>query len=162
MTGRPVWTQLDYARAVACEFAAALKQADPASYEVLVSAARGIGQGWIVPAPDAVTPGERITTREASELLQGVPESTIRYWVNDPTVPVWRQYGGLDPRELLAWQASKRQQDKDRAALAAELGEKYKAGATIRDLQDETGRSADYVVTLLREAGVVLRRRGHR
>lgn len=161
MTGGAAWTQLDYARAIAVEALAALREADPGRYEVLVRAAENIGQAWVRPHPGGVPPGERISTREASRLLH-VPESTIRGWVHDPGVPVWRQYGGLDPGELLAYQASKRRQDQGRVRLAAELAEKYSAGATIRELQEDTGRSAAYVITLLREAGVVLRRRGHR
>lgn len=155
------WTQLDLARAVAVEFAAALKRADPARYEALVRAAHQIGQGWICPGRGEVPPGERISTREASELLQ-VPESTIRRWAADPTVPVWRLHGGLDRHELRAYQASLRAQGQDRHRQASELAGLYERGATLRDLQEHTGRSASYVVGLLREAGVTLRRRGHR
>lgn len=161
MTPAGAWTQLDLARAVAVEFAAALKQADPARYEVLVRAARELRQGWIEPRPDAVPPGERLTTRQASERLH-IPESTIRNWNADSGIPVWRQYGGYDPQELLAHQASKRVQSQERRELGEELAEMYKQGASLRDLQEHTGRSADYVVSVLRDADVVLRRRGHR
>lgn len=155
------WTQLDLARAVACEFAAALKQADPTRYEVLARAAEGIGQGWVVSRPDDVPPGERLSYRQASERFH-IPESTLRRWANDPTVPVRRLYGGLDPHEVGAYRASRRTVSQERRDLADQLAGRYRAGASLRDLAEDIDRSPDFVVKLLGEAGVVLRRRGHR
>lgn len=164
MTVRPGdWTQLDIARAIAREALDALRKRDPDEYERLVriATAEPLCQSWVRPRAGEAKPGERISTRAASELLH-VPESTIRAWASDPQVPVWRQYGGFDPQELLAHKASKIRQDQDRAALATRLAGKYEAGATIAELANEIGRSDSYVVTLLRESGVTLRRRGHR
>ena len=164
MTVRPGdWTQLDIARAIAREALDALREVAPERYAkmVRIATAEPLCQSWVRPRAGEVTPGERISTRAASELLH-IPEATIRAWASNPQVPVWRQYGGFDPQELLAHKASKVRQDQDRAALAAQLGEKYTAGATIAELAEEIGRSGGYVVTLLREADVTLRRRGHR
>ncbi len=47
-----------------------------------------------------------------------------------------------------------------RAQLSDELREKYVAGASIRDLANETGRSYGFVHRLLVDAGVELRGRG--
>lgn len=49
---------------------------------------------------------------------------------------------------------------RERDRIAARLAQRYLAGATLRDLADETGRSFGWVRTLLLEAGVVLRTRG--
>ncbi|MGH3813917.1 MAG: helix-turn-helix domain-containing protein [Pseudonocardiaceae bacterium] len=49
---------------------------------------------------------------------------------------------------------------RERDKIRAELREGYLAGATIRDLVEQTGRSFGFVRTLLGEAGVVLRERG--
>ena len=48
----------------------------------------------------------------------------------------------------------------ERARIAARLQQRYEAGATIRGLATETGRSFGWVRTLLLEEGVVLRTRG--
>lgn len=49
---------------------------------------------------------------------------------------------------------------RERDRIAAQLRQRYQAGATIRDLAAETGRSFGWVRTLLLEAQVVLRTRG--
>ncbi len=49
---------------------------------------------------------------------------------------------------------------RERDKIRAELREGYLAGATIRDLVEQTGRSFGFVRTLLCEAGVVPRGRG--
>ena len=48
----------------------------------------------------------------------------------------------------------------DRNKLAADLKRRYTAGASIRDLASETGRSYGFVHRMLSEAGVTLRGRG--
>ncbi|GGT05059.1 hypothetical protein GCM10010206_79210 [Streptomyces cinerochromogenes] len=48
----------------------------------------------------------------------------------------------------------------DRAALGKELRKRYEAGASIRDLIRETGRSYGFLHRLLDEAGVTFRGRG--
>ncbi len=48
----------------------------------------------------------------------------------------------------------------DRAELGSRLSEKYLAGASIRDLASETGRSYGFVHRMLVDSGVQLRRRG--
>ena len=48
----------------------------------------------------------------------------------------------------------------DRTAAANQLATSYRAGASIRHLAAETGRSYWQVRTLLLQAGVVLRPRG--
>ncbi len=48
----------------------------------------------------------------------------------------------------------------DREALTATLSTKYTAGASIRDLAAETGRSYGFVHRILKDGGVDLRRRG--
>jgi predicted transcriptional regulator len=48
----------------------------------------------------------------------------------------------------------------DRNKLAADLKRRYTAGASIRDLASETGRSYGFVHRMLSEAGVALRGRG--
>lgn len=164
MTVRPGdWTQLDIARAIAREALAELRKRDPQCYEKLVriATAKPLCQGWVAPPPGEVPRGERVTDHQASAET-GVPASTIRAWASDPRVPVWRQYGGYDLQEIHAVLASKRLQDEDRAELAKELAKRYNAGETIAEIAEDIGRSEHYVVTLLREADVVLRRRGHR
>ncbi|MCP2337353.1 helix-turn-helix domain-containing protein [Actinomadura rupiterrae] len=47
-----------------------------------------------------------------------------------------------------------------RQALREVLRERYEAGATIRQLQDATGRSYGSIHLLLKEAGVTFRSRG--
>lgn len=47
-----------------------------------------------------------------------------------------------------------------RAQLAAELRQKYEAGAAIRELAVESGRSFGFVNTLLKESGATIRSRG--
>ena len=47
-----------------------------------------------------------------------------------------------------------------RESLATELAEKYRGGASIRDLAAEVGRSYGFVHRLLLEHGVTLRGRG--
>lgn len=47
-----------------------------------------------------------------------------------------------------------------RDALASELTSKYRAGASIRELAEGSGRSYGFVHRLLSEAGVELRGRG--
>lgn len=48
----------------------------------------------------------------------------------------------------------------DRAALAAALGKRYTAGASIRELAASSGRSYGFVHRLLTESGQPLRGRG--
>ncbi len=48
----------------------------------------------------------------------------------------------------------------DRTKLAADLKRKYTAGASIRELAAETGRSYGFVHRILAESGVTLRGRG--
>lgn len=48
----------------------------------------------------------------------------------------------------------------DRAKLADELTKRYVAGASIRELADETGRSFGFVHKILTENEVTLRSRG--
>ncbi len=48
----------------------------------------------------------------------------------------------------------------DRAKLADELAERYAAGASIRALAEETGRSYGFVHRILSESDVPLRGRG--
>lgn len=47
-----------------------------------------------------------------------------------------------------------------RERAAADLATKYEAGASIRTLADQTGRSYGLIRQLLEEAGVTLRPRG--
>ncbi len=47
-----------------------------------------------------------------------------------------------------------------RETLAAELAEKYRGGASIRDLAADVGRSYGFVHRVLLEHGVTLRGRG--
>lgn len=47
-----------------------------------------------------------------------------------------------------------------RTRLAAELRQRYEAGASIRSIADETGRSYGFVQGLLKETGAPLRGRG--
>ena len=47
-----------------------------------------------------------------------------------------------------------------REALASELAEKYRDGASIRDLAAEVGRSYGFVHRVLLEHGVTMRGRG--
>ena len=48
----------------------------------------------------------------------------------------------------------------DRTRLAADLKAKYEAGASIRGLAEETGRSYGFVHRILTESGTALRGRG--
>ena len=48
----------------------------------------------------------------------------------------------------------------DREALSKDLVEKYKSGASIRDLAAETSRSYGFIHRILKDAGVELRGRG--
>lgn len=48
----------------------------------------------------------------------------------------------------------------DRAQLAGQLAEKYEAGASIRMLAEETGRSYGFIHRILSESEVPLRGRG--
>lgn len=48
----------------------------------------------------------------------------------------------------------------DREQLKATLRKKYEAGATVRQLHEETGRSFGAIQRLLLEAGVTMRPRG--
>lgn len=48
----------------------------------------------------------------------------------------------------------------DRDKLAADLKNKYEAGASIRVLAEETGRSYGFVHRILSESGATLRGRG--
>lgn len=48
----------------------------------------------------------------------------------------------------------------DRSTLSDQLKRKYEAGASIRALADETGRSYGFVHRILSESGVSLRGRG--
>lgn len=48
----------------------------------------------------------------------------------------------------------------DRTALAGQLTERYTAGASIRALAAETGRSYGFVHRVLSESGTTLRSRG--
>lgn len=48
----------------------------------------------------------------------------------------------------------------DRAKLGGQLRERYLAGASIRELANDTGRSYGFVHRLLVDSGVELRRRG--
>lgn len=48
----------------------------------------------------------------------------------------------------------------ERQALSAELADKYRAGASIRELAASTGRSYGFVHRVLTEADVDLRGRG--
>lgn len=47
-----------------------------------------------------------------------------------------------------------------RSQLAAQLRQRYEAGASIRSIADETGRSYGFVQGLLKETGAALRGRG--
>ncbi|WP_435173770.1 helix-turn-helix domain-containing protein [Actinacidiphila sp. bgisy145] len=47
-----------------------------------------------------------------------------------------------------------------RQTLAADLKKKYEAGTDLRELAEETGRSYGAIHRLLKESGVVFRRRG--
>lgn len=49
---------------------------------------------------------------------------------------------------------------KDRKKLASQLREKYEAGASIRDLASQMGRSYGFVHRILVDDGVELRGRG--
>ena len=48
----------------------------------------------------------------------------------------------------------------DRAELGRRLRERYQAGASIRELAAETGRSYGFIHRILVDNGVQLRRRG--
>jgi predicted transcriptional regulator len=48
----------------------------------------------------------------------------------------------------------------ERTKLASDLKKKYAAGASIRALAEETGRSYGFVHRMLSESGVALRGRG--
>ena len=48
----------------------------------------------------------------------------------------------------------------DREALAATIREQYEAGASIRQLAQQTGRSYGFIHRILVDAGVQLRGRG--
>ncbi|HET7899781.1 MAG TPA: helix-turn-helix domain-containing protein [Candidatus Nanopelagicales bacterium] len=48
----------------------------------------------------------------------------------------------------------------ERDKLAVDLKKKYTAGASIRDLAEQTGRSYGFVHRVLSESGVALRGRG--
>ena len=48
----------------------------------------------------------------------------------------------------------------ERDKLAVDLKKKYAAGASIRDLAEQTGRSYGFVHRVLSESGVTLRGRG--
>lgn len=48
----------------------------------------------------------------------------------------------------------------ERDKLAADLKKKYAAGASIRDLAEQTGRSYGFVHRVLSESGATLRGRG--
>lgn len=48
----------------------------------------------------------------------------------------------------------------DRERLGSQLRERYLAGASIRELAGETGRSYGFVHRMLVDSGVELRRRG--
>ena len=48
----------------------------------------------------------------------------------------------------------------NRSELASALAEKYQAGASVRSLAEEIGRSYGFVHRVLQEAGVTMRRRG--
>lgn len=64
-------------------------------------------------------------------------------------------------REVTALNKGQRVRGDMRTRLAAHLGKEYVAGASIRSLMDETGRSFGFIHRILTEdAGLVLRGRG--
>jgi Helix-turn-helix domain len=58
----------------------------------------------------------------------------------------------LQPRQRLT--------GNERARQATALARKYRGGATVRELMDETGYSYGRVYRLLEEGGAAMRRRG--
>lgn len=57
---------------------------------------------------------------------------------------------------------NKRLTGEERQRVAADLRDRYDAGATIKQLCKETGRSHGGITILLREAGTQMRPRGTR
>ncbi|MFE5296977.1 helix-turn-helix domain-containing protein [Streptomyces sp. NPDC056632] len=59
------------------------------------------------------------------------------------------------------WPAPRKRVDAaTRTRVGAELRKRYDAGASIRDLMRQSGRSYNFVHTLLLETGVTFRQRG--